>query len=239
MLAAPARSEWGTQCDPNEWKVTPDYCDHLMGNKECVEDKNGWWHCPKIKNPPLEPRMLLPKPKPIPVEPTKPATTPIVFDWPYHKPILIRPDPKSTDGDVRPDGHDLKMCGQGKKYRGPMNPDRRDEVLIRYGLPPGTHPDYEIDHLIPLCLGGSDDFTNLWPQPRRGIEAVWNAEKKDRLEHRLCQMVCAGQVDLSTAQQEIAEDWIAAYQKYFKRSCPVNSTTSDKGVKTCIRECED
>ena len=39
---------------------------------------------------------------------------------------------------------------------------RRDEILKRYGVPPGTHPDYEIDHLIPLCLGGSDDPPNLY-----------------------------------------------------------------------------
>jgi hypothetical protein len=32
-------------------------------------------------------------------------------------------------------------------------------------------PDYEIDHLIPLCLGGSNVFSNLWPQARRSIEA--------------------------------------------------------------------
>ena len=39
---------------------------------------------------------------------------------------------------------------------------RRDEILKRYGVPPGTHPNYEIDHLIPLCLGGSDDPPNLY-----------------------------------------------------------------------------
>src|ERR1700693_5174447 len=59
-------------------------------------------------------------------------------------------------------------------------------------LPPGTHADYEIDHLIPLCLGGSDDRSNLWAQPRRSIEPTWNAEAKDRLERFMCDMVCGG-----------------------------------------------
>jgi hypothetical protein len=80
----------------------------------------------------------------------------------------------------------------------------------------GTHPDYEIDHLIPLCLGGADDPSNLWAQPRRSIEPTWNAEAKDRLERFMCDMVCNRQLDLATAQKAFAEDWIAAYHKYYE-----------------------
>jgi hypothetical protein len=131
--------------------------------------------------------------------------------------VEVWPDPDLTGGSVRIDGHDrLATCGHAKEHRGLMNAARRDEILTKYGLPPGTHPEYEIDHLIPLCLGGSDDPSNLWPQMRRSLEPEWNAEAKDRLERRICDMVCAGQLDLATAQQEIAEDWIAAYQKYFE-----------------------
>jgi hypothetical protein len=72
----------------------------------------------------------------------------------------IRPDPGSTEGAVRIDGHDrATACGHAKEHRGPMSADGRDEVLLRYGLSPGVHPDYEIDHLIPFCLGDSDDFS--------------------------------------------------------------------------------
>ncbi len=42
----------------------------------------------------------------------------------------------------------------------------------------------------------------------------WNAHIKDKLENKLHADVCAGQVDLKTAQREIAGDWIAAYKKY-------------------------
>jgi hypothetical protein len=112
-------------------------------------------------------------------------------------------------------GDRLAACGHAKENRGPMFAARRDEILRRYGLPAGTHPDYEIDHLIPLCLGGSDDPSNLWPQPRRNIEETWNAEAKDRLEHLMCEMVCNGQIDIATAQEAFATDWVAAYQKYY------------------------
>jgi hypothetical protein len=125
----------------------------------------------------------------------------------------VRPDPDSTEGAVRIDGHSSeRACDRSKNHRGPMTVDRRDEVLFRYGLPAG----YEIDHLIPLCLGGSDDFSNVWPQPRRTIEPKWNAEAKDRLERLLCDMVCNGQIEIGTAQEAIAKDWISAYQKYYE-----------------------
>ncbi len=35
-------------------------------------------------------------------------------------------------------------------------------------------------------------------------------------------MVCAGEVDLATAQRDIATDWIAAYKKYFHTDRPLS-----------------
>ena len=129
----------------------------------------------------------------------------------------VRPDKNLTGGSVRTTKPE-EACGHAWDTRGPMPRTRQDEVLTRYGLHAGPHPDYEIDHLIPLCLGGSDDLSNLWPQPRRRIEETWNAEAKDRLERRMCDLVCARQIDIGTAQEAFATDWIAAYQKYFPRS---------------------
>jgi hypothetical protein len=68
-----------------------------------------------------------------------------------------------------------------------------------------------VDHLIPLELGGSNRLGNLWPEP---YDIVWNARVKDRLENRMHKMVCAGELDLATAQRAIAADWVAAYRRY-------------------------
>jgi hypothetical protein len=68
-------------------------------------------------------------------------------------------------------------------------------------------------------LGGADDIRNLWPEPYRST--AWNARVKDTLEERLHEMVCAGQLDLPTAQRDIATDWIAAYKKYFHTDRPL------------------
>jgi len=98
----------------------------------------------------------------------------------------VRPDKNLTGGSVRTGDRDA-ACWHGKEHRGPMFSARRDEILRRYGLRPGTHLDYEIDHLIPLCLGGSDETT-------------WNAEAKDRLERLMCDMACSGEIDIVTAR---------------------------------------
>ena len=129
----------------------------------------------------------------------------------------VRPNPTLTPGSLRPDGNEASIVCGYMKPRTSLPHGLRDKILRSYNLPPGTHPDYEIDHLIPRCLGGSDDDpANLWPQPRRGIESTWNAEAKDRLEHLICEMVRNQQLDLATMQKAIAEDWVAVYHKYYE-----------------------
>ena len=93
--------------------------------------------------------------------------------------------------------------------------ERDDHIMAEYHLPSGPHPDYEIDHLVPLGVGGADDDRNLWPEPRRSIEPVWNAETKDRLEFRLREMVCSGEADVAEAQKAFTDDWTEAYRRYF------------------------
>jgi hypothetical protein len=96
----------------------------------------------------------------------------------------------------------------------------RQEVFQEYGIGSAHAGDYEIDYLIAPGLGGVEDIHNLWPEPYES--RTWNAHVKDDLEERLHQMVCAGRLDLSTAQREIATDWIAAYKKYFHTDRPLS-----------------
>jgi hypothetical protein len=95
----------------------------------------------------------------------------------------------------------------------------RDQVLRDYGMEAVPAHEYELDYLITPDLGGTPDRRNLWPE--RYGSLVWNARVKDELEDLLARMVCEGQIDLVTAQQEIARDWIAAYRKYFRTDRPV------------------
>jgi len=101
---------------------------------------------------------------------------------------------------------------------GDVSMDLRQRVFQEYGIANARPQDYEVDYLIAPRLGGTEDIRNLWPEPYRA--RVWNAHVKDALEQRLHEMVCTGQLDLSTAQRDIARDWIAAYKKYFHTNKP-------------------
>ena len=89
----------------------------------------------------------------------------------------------------------------------------RQVVFQEYGIANAHADNYEIDYLIAPGLGGVEDIHNLWPEP---YTRTWNAHVKDALEEHLHEMVCAGKLDLSAAQRDIATDWIAAYKKYFR-----------------------
>jgi hypothetical protein len=93
-------------------------------------------------------------------------------------------------------------------------------IFDEYGIGDPRPGGYELDYLIDPELGGANDPRNLWPQP---YSAEWNARLKDALEEHLHQMVCAGQVSLSTAQRDVSANWIAAYRKYFHTDRPIVS----------------
>jgi hypothetical protein len=92
------------------------------------------------------------------------------------------------------------------------------EVYREYGITSHGPGDYEIDHLISLELGGSNSIKNLWPESHR--TSPWNAQVKDRLEDKLHELVCSGHLDIKTAQQAIASNWIEAYKKYVSPNPP-------------------
>ena len=93
------------------------------------------------------------------------------------------------------------------------------KVFEQYGIAGADPRAYEVDYLVTPALGGAEDIHNLWPHSYSAT--VWNAKVKDALEERLRSMVCDGDLELSTAQHDIAGDWIAAYQKYFHSEMPL------------------
>jgi hypothetical protein len=109
----------------------------------------------------------------------------------------------------------------------------RRQIYREYGITSHGRGDYEVDHLISLELGGSNSIRNLWPESYR--TSPWNARVKDRLEDKLHQLVCSGQLDLKTPQQAIASNWIEAYQKYVSPNPPGTQPASRRA--SCFWAC--
>lgn len=103
-----------------------------------------------------------------------------------------------TPGDVATDDVRL-ICtpGHASAVRMPLSEWDRvaPQVFATYGVDFGRHRSYELDHLVPLELGGSNAPSNLWPEP------LAEAKRKDQIENQLHRRVCAGELDIHTAQQ--------------------------------------
>lgn len=121
------------------------------------------------------------------------------------------PNSSRTPGDIlEVTKADICVPGYSKKVRD-VSASLKRQVYEEYGEQKQEGICCEVDHLISLELGGSNRERNLWPERYDG---EWNAHVKDQLEERLHNMVCADKLDLPTAQQAIAQNWITAYQKY-------------------------
>ena len=119
----------------------------------------------------------------------------------------LRPDPTKTPGATMPITR-TQMCLTAY-YTDTV---RHVTAGDRRAVPSGA---YEIDHLIPLVMGGSNARENLWPQAY--TTRPYNATVKDALENQLRRQVCWGTLALAAAQREIAKAWIASYRRRVRR----------------------
>jgi hypothetical protein len=124
----------------------------------------------------------------------------------------VLPNPALTPGAARQASLEQVCSLSHEEVIKPVSAAERERVFAEYGISNAHSDQYEVDYLITPGLGGYDDIRNLWPEPYQ--HARWNAHMKDALEERLHEMVCSHQLDLTVAQEAIATNWIAAYQKY-------------------------
>jgi len=89
---------------------------------------------------------------------------------------------------------------------------QRDQALERYGKRPEDFTG-ELDHLIPISLGGTNDPDNVWPIPP---SKTMGPEQKKALDLKLHQLVCDKTLKLKDAQDAIKKDWVKAYEQYVK-----------------------
>jgi hypothetical protein len=126
------------------------------------------------------------------------------------------PDPDCTPGAVFSSATKDQICQSGYASSVRNVPtSEKDQVYAAYGITSHQPGEYEVDHLVSLELGGSNDIANLWPEaasPTPGFH------QKDQVENYLHDQVCSGNIALHDAQVEIATNWLAVYQQMQQNS---------------------
>jgi hypothetical protein len=121
------------------------------------------------------------------------------------------PDAACTPGAIFTGATTDQICQSGYASSVRNVPtSEKDQVYGEYGISSHGPGQYEVDHLVSLELGGSNDIANLWPeaaQPTPGFH------QKDEVENYLHDQVCGGSISLHDAQVEIATNWLAVYQQ--------------------------
>lgn len=133
------------------------------------------------------------------------------------------PDPNLTPG---------ALCNDPDQYRYPekikycerrVSSSTKGEVFRRYDqigyrTREMKRQNFKVDHFIPLCMGGSNEVKNLWPQH----QSVYRIT--DHLEAELCELMAEGKLlqreaialltkvkmDLSMAEE--VEDAVESYE---------------------------
>lgn len=132
---------------------------------------------------------------------TRTQTTGCDFNqWPL-------PDPECTPGAVyNYTANDICYPGYSKEVRN-VPESLKNQIYVSYNINSRQPYEYEIDHLIPLSIGGKNDASNLWPEK---YNATLGARVKDKVENCLHDRVCKGNMTLIEAQNIMAHNWTKA-----------------------------
>jgi len=118
------------------------------------------------------------------------------------------PDGECTPGAVfNVTAKEICVSGYSSRVRD-VSQSLKEEVYAEYGITTHKTGEYEVDHLIPLEIGGSNDISNLWPE---AAEPKPGCHEKDRVENYLHKIVCNGTMPLEDAQRMIATNWTAVW----------------------------
>jgi hypothetical protein len=152
------------------------------------------------------------------------------------------PDYGLTPGGIDPTLTPSFLCSHPTSDRRDVGVSLKKQVFAAYHVSYDDRSGYEVDHFVPLSLGGVNSCTNnatcnLWPQPHQKVYsqvAPWGSETKDKLEMRLYNTMCGKKTKtavkdaewLQNAQQAMIHDWRAMYREYLGEpdASPAKST---------------
>lgn len=122
-------------------------------------------------------------------------------------PFPISPDARLTPGSLcAPQDSTERRYPEGIFYCDRAVGTARKQTIIKtydielgYEISSMNRQDFKIDHYIPLCMGGSNETTNLWPQHKSVYFYT------DRLEEALCTKMREGRLVQARAIDLIRE----------------------------------
>ena len=87
----------------------------------------------------------------------------------------------------------------------------KKEVYAEYGVSyPQSLGAYEVDHFIPLEIGGSNDIRNLWLEPATPTPGFHQKDQFENFEHG---QVCNGKISVAEAQSRMTSDWYLYWEE--------------------------
>jgi len=121
----------------------------------------------------------------------------------------VNPDPACSPGDIFTNVTKDDVCkpGYASSVRN-VTDSVKNKVYAEYGIASHQPGQYEVDHFVSLELGGSNDISNLWPEPAKPTPGF---HEKDKVENYLHDQVCSGAMTLLQAQVQIATNWLEVY----------------------------
>jgi hypothetical protein len=117
----------------------------------------------------------------------------------------IMPEDEMTPGELCANADEyrypekIKYCNRG------VSTDEKRQIIQVYDETFGfqiskmDRADFKIDHLIPLCAGGSNGRANLWPQHKTVYV------KTDKIEEVTCRLMSTGKLQQAQAVKMILE----------------------------------
>jgi hypothetical protein len=124
------------------------------------------------------------------------------------------PDSDCTPGHVFPGITAKEVCisGYSRSVRD-VSQALKEYIYDTYNISSRAPGQYQVDHLVSLTLGGSNDIANLWPQPK---EPRPGYNEKNKLTNELRRRICDGRISIQEAQRVMAEDWVEGYERYVR-----------------------
>ena len=136
-------------------------------------------------------------------------------------PAYVYPNPSLTPGAVlTTDASTICTPGYASSVRD-VSTATKEQVYAEYGVSyPQPLGAYEVDHFIPLEIGGSNDITNLWLEPATPTPGFHQKDQFENFEHG---QVCNGTISVAEAQSRMVSDWYLYWQEEVEGTTPTTS----------------